>query len=120
MTTYKELAEHYETLAIAYQTSYDSWLEGAMISSQLKGVYVEMKSELIKYTKKTGKTAVGANNRLQVIHKAIQEYDFLLNDKERQNEHIRRLENSIQKIWNEKDELEKQLEATNKMLAEDE
>lgn len=116
---YKQIAEKYQELSIAYQLVYEDTLRDMDILSQLQGVYVEIRSECIKYTVKTKKVAVAPENRLKIISKVIDRYDYLLNEKHRQNHMIKILASKYADCKKENEELKKQLKSVEQAWKEE-
>ena len=111
---FKQIAEKYQELSTIYQNVYEDLIQQMSIISQLQGVWTEIKSECIKYTSKTKKVAEQAENRLKIIESAIYQFDYLINEKERQNMMIKKLTEKYSKCYYENIELKKQIEANEK------
>lgn len=117
--SYKEEAERYQELSTIYQYCYEDLLEQMNTVVELQGVWIEIKSECIKYTKRTKKVAEQAETRLKIIDNAIKQFDYLLNEKFRQKEMIKRLTSKCGDLYYENQELKKQIEINEKLWNEE-
>lgn len=118
-TDYKEIAEHYQELSSIYQYRYEDMIKEMFVVCELQGVWLEIKSDCIKYTKKTGKSPEQAENRLKIIDEALRRFDYLLNEKHRQTEMIKIMVDKYTKLLEENKELKKQIEVNEKVWMEE-
>lgn len=116
---YKKIAEHYQELSNIYQCVYEDLIDDILIVGELQGVYVEISSDCIKYKQKTKKSATQAENRLQVIEKAIKHIDYLINEKERQSRQVKILTHKYCEAKEKIKELERIIEISEKMWEEE-
>lgn len=107
----KDLFDKYFKLSQAYVNHYNDVERYSFILGLLQGVYGEIKSESIKYTSKTKKVAEGAENRLKIIHTAITNFDYLINENLRQRNLNNLLANESVKLKSEIERLSKEIES---------
>ena len=84
--TDKENLLKYIELYNVYKNVHDDTLKYSLTTAMLVGVWMEINIEVTKYIKKNNKEPTSALNRLKIIKKAIDSFDYLINENQRQFE----------------------------------
>lgn len=111
--TDKELASKYFEYYQAYKSIYEDNRKYLWISAMLQGVCLEISSDISKYISKNKKSPEDAENRLKIIQKALNNFDYLINENFRQKELNNLLMNKNLILENKIKELEAKITSIN-------